>query len=187
MTIGPLTNIALAIRKAPDIIDKIPEIVMMGGAQLTYSADTPVAEFNIRVDPEASKIVFDSGVPIVMVPLEACYEGAEISEEDIAEIRGYGSETATFCMDCNAQLQVLNMELVGRPIISFPDPSTVAVAAKPELIDKSYKGKVTVDIFPTLTYGQTVIDAKAKDPNTTIVASLHGKEFKDYVKQLIKE
>ena len=73
-TLGPLTNIALALVKAPDIAPKIREIVMMGGGFFEGGNTTPAAEFNIYVDPEAAKVVFGAGVPITMMPLDVTHK-----------------------------------------------------------------------------------------------------------------
>ena len=72
--IGPLTNIATAFQKAPDIIERVAEIVLMGGAYFEVGNVTPAAEFNIYVDPEAASIVFKSGVPLVVMPLDVTHK-----------------------------------------------------------------------------------------------------------------
>ncbi|MCA9884573.1 MAG: nucleoside hydrolase, partial [Anaerolineae bacterium] len=72
VTLGPLTNIALAIGKAPDIIEKVSRCVVMGGAANTVGNVTPAAEYNIWCDPEAARMVFRSGMPVVMVGWELC-------------------------------------------------------------------------------------------------------------------
>ena len=72
--LGPLTNIAMAFRKAPDIVDRVQEIVLMGGAYFEVGNITPTAEFNIHVDPEAADIVFRSGRPIVVMPLDVTHK-----------------------------------------------------------------------------------------------------------------
>ena len=72
--VGPLTNIAMAFQKAPDIIGKVAEIVLMGGAYFEVGNITPAAEFNIYVDPEAADIVFKSGVPLVVMPLDVTHK-----------------------------------------------------------------------------------------------------------------
>jgi purine nucleosidase len=72
--LGPLTNIATAFRRAPDIVDRVAEIVLMGGAYFEVGNVTPAAEFNIYVDPEAAAIVFGSGVPITVMPLDVTHK-----------------------------------------------------------------------------------------------------------------
>ena len=73
VTLGPLTNIALALSKAPDIASRIKEIVMMGGAYFEVGNITPTAEFNVYVDPEAADVVLRSGVPITLLPLDVTH------------------------------------------------------------------------------------------------------------------
>jgi inosine-uridine nucleoside N-ribohydrolase len=87
--VGPLTNIALAIRKAPEILEKIPEIVIMGGAH-DHGNITASAEFNIWLDPEAARIVVNCGRPIRMVPLDATHR-ALVSTEDAGRLRALGT------------------------------------------------------------------------------------------------
>lgn len=189
ITLGPLTNVGLAIRKAPDIIKKIPEIILMGGAGLSQSARTPAAEFNIYVDPEAANIVCESGIPLVFLPLEACYQNdAKVTEEDMKTLRSFRSASADFCVDSNQQLIKLNIDRYGVPIISLPDPTAVAYAAKPELATVKFRAKVRVDTTPSVCYGQTVLDVKApeEEKNATFVPEIDGKAFKEYVFSLVK-
>lgn len=87
--VGPLTNIATAIRKEPRILERIPEIVIMGGAH-DHGNMTPSAEFNIWADPEAARIVVDCGRPIRMVPLDATHR-ALVSREDCGRLRALGT------------------------------------------------------------------------------------------------
>lgn len=188
ITLGPLTNVALALRKAPDIAEKIPEIIMMAGAGLTQSARTPVAEFNILVDPEAANIVFESGIPTTLLPLEACYGDARVTAEDIATLRSFKNPTADFCVDANYQLTQLNKERYGEEIISLPDPTAVAYAAKPELAVEKFTAKIRVDTSRSLCYGQTVLDVKApeEEKQSVFVPKIDGKAFKEYVFSLVR-
>ena len=87
--VGPLTNIAMAIVKAPEILEKVPEIVIMGGAH-DHGNITASAEFNIWLDPEAARIVVNCGRPIRMVPLDATHR-ALVSTEDAARLRALGT------------------------------------------------------------------------------------------------
>jgi inosine-uridine nucleoside N-ribohydrolase len=87
--VGPLTNIAMAIQKEPRIVEKIPEIVIMGGAH-DHGNITPSAEFNIWLDPEAARLVVNCGAPIRMVPLDATHR-ALVSSDDAARLRALGT------------------------------------------------------------------------------------------------
>jgi len=87
--VGPLTNVAMAIQKEPRILERIPEIVIMGGAH-DHGNSTPSAEFNIWLDPEAARIVVNCGRPIRMIPLDATHR-ALVSTEDAARMRALGT------------------------------------------------------------------------------------------------
>jgi purine nucleosidase len=89
--IGPLTNIATAFQKAPDIIARVAEIVLMGGAYFEVGNVTPSAEFNIFVDPEAAEIVFTSGAPLVVLPLDVTHK-ALTSRDWVEAMRGLGTK-----------------------------------------------------------------------------------------------
>lgn len=96
--VGPLTNIAMAIRMEPRILAKIPEIVIMGGAH-EHGNSTPSAEFNIWCDPEAARVVVNCGRPIRMVPLDATHR-ALVSREDCARLRELGTPAALATAVC---------------------------------------------------------------------------------------
>ena len=91
--LGPLTNIATAFTRAPDIIARVKEIVLMGGAYFEVGNITPAAEFNIYVDPEAAEIVFQSGVPLVVMPLDVTHK-VLTTRPRIDAIRAIGSPVA---------------------------------------------------------------------------------------------
>jgi purine nucleosidase len=92
--LGPLTNIATAFQRAPDIIPRVAEIVLMGGAYFEVGNVTPAAEFNIYVDPEAAEIVFKSGVPLVVMPLDVTHK-ALTSRAWVEEMRALISSNAS--------------------------------------------------------------------------------------------
>ena len=103
--LGPLTNIALALAKAPEVAAKIRELVVMGGACFELGNATPAAEFNMHVDPHAAAIVFDSGIPITMIPLDVTHRLAT-TEPRLASLRALsnrcGAAVAAFCLDAIA-------------------------------------------------------------------------------------
>src|SRR5215469_5377531 len=92
--LGPLTNVAAALVQAPDIIAGAKELVLMGGASRALGNTSPAAEFNILADPQAAAIVFDSGLPITMVPLDLTHQ-VRSTPERIARIRALGTPVAT--------------------------------------------------------------------------------------------
>ena len=101
MTLGPLTNLALALVKAPDLASRVGRCVVMGGAACTVGNVTPAAEYNIWCDPEAARTVFRSGMPIEMVGWELCRGAANLDDTDIARGRALRTRLADFAIDCN--------------------------------------------------------------------------------------
>jgi purine nucleosidase len=99
VTLGPLTNLALALRLDPSLADKVERCVVMGGVGYGYGNVTPVAEYNLWVDPEAAKIVFEAGLPLTMVGWDLSRLYAVFEPQDAEEIRTLGTELAHFCMD----------------------------------------------------------------------------------------
>jgi purine nucleosidase len=158
VTLGPLTNIALAVHKAPDIIPNISRCVVMGGAACTYGNVTPAAEYNIYVDPEAARMVFLSGLPVEMVGWEFCQGEFALSLDEIAYVRSLDTQLAHFTIDCN-EVAMKAFELqTGEIAISLPDAVAMAIALDPTIATKSSKHYVEVEIRSELTRGMTLVD-----------------------------
>ena len=160
VTLGPLTNVALALALAPDLAQKIPVCYVMGGAAATLGNVTPAAEFNIWVDPEAAKMVFHSGLHLVMVGWELCRGEANLSEADMAEVRGLGTVFADFSLDCNRQAIETNRTWLKDPALPLPDPVTMAVALDPSVSVRQSSHYVDVEILSEVTRGMTVVDER---------------------------
>ncbi|EGJ28970.1 MAG: nucleoside hydrolase [Moorea sp. SIO4E2] len=103
VTLGPLTNIAIALLRAPEIASLVKRCVIMGGAANVVGNVTPAAEYNIWVDPDAAKIVFHSGMPMEMVGWELSRGEAALLPDEIAQIKNLGTDIARFAVDCNAR------------------------------------------------------------------------------------
>jgi len=194
--LGPLTNIALALRKAPDIQTKIQDITLMGGAQLGYAGYTEVAEFNIFCDPEAAAIVFNSGIPLTMIPLEVCSIGngkveaiTSLNAKEIAALRALHTQRAQFAMNSTQTLYAFCSKLTGFKNLQLPDPTAITVALRPQGILSSYTAYVQVDLVGPLTYGQTVInvrggtalDGQVIRHNVKIISAIDGAFFKAHL------
>ncbi len=160
VTLGPLTNVALALALAPDLAQKIPVCYVMGGAAATLGNVTPAAEFNIWVDPEAAKMVFHSGLRLVMVGWELCRGEANLSEADMAEVRSFGTVLADFSLDCNRQAIETNRTWLKDPALPLPDPVTMAVALDPSVSVRQSSHYVDVEILSEVTRGMTVVDER---------------------------
>ncbi|MBV8865822.1 MAG: nucleoside hydrolase, partial [Acidobacteriaceae bacterium] len=102
ITLGPLTNLALALSRGPGLADKIARCVVMGGAPCCEGNVTPAAEFNIWVDPEAARIVFQSGLSIELIGWQLCRGPAVLNPADIEKLRGFGTPLADFAILSNS-------------------------------------------------------------------------------------
>lgn len=155
-TLGPLTDVALALNRAPEIAPRIREIVMMGGAYFEVGNITPTAEFNIYVDPEAADVVLRSGVPITMLPLDVTH-GALATPERLARIRGLGNRSGAAVAGMLGFSERFDREKYAAPGAPIHDPNVIAWLLRPEL----YTGRhinVTVECASPLTLGMTVAD-----------------------------
>jgi purine nucleosidase len=160
VTLGPLTNIAIALQLAPDIAQKIPMCYVMGGAACTVGNITPAAEYNIWFDPEAAQMVFQSGMPIFMVGWELCRGDANLSAEDQADVRAMGTQYADFTLDCNRTAIQTNKDWLGDPGLALPDPVTMAIALDPTICTSHAMHYVEIETKSELTRGMTVVDQR---------------------------
>lgn len=174
---GPLTNIAMVLLKNPKIKHKIERIVLMGGG-MHDSNVTPVAEFNIYVDPEAAKIVFESGVPITMVGLDVTNRALMSFEEIDGIIANNGAISSKvgpllkFFANANKKIFDLN----GAPI---HDALTVAAVIDPTVIGTKFLN-VQVETASELTRGATVVDiygATGRSPNVDVALEVDTPKF----------
>lgn len=149
IALGPLTNIATALEKKPEIAKNIPEILIMGGSAFSGNV-TATAEFNIYVDPEAAKIVLDSGISIKMLGLNTTRQNA-MGQEEAAICRGWHSKIGDFCAEL--------LEFASKSgATQLCDACTVAWAIRPDIIKKSVHVKMDVETEGKLTRGMTVCD-----------------------------
>ena len=182
VTLGPLSNIATALRLAPDIAEKIPMGYIMGGAAACLGNVTPAAEFNIWVDPEAARMVFKSGMPILMVGWEHCRGAANLDDADMAHVRGFKTKYADFAIDCNAHAIKTNREWLGDPGLALPDPVTMAIALDPGVCAKRSKHFVDVETQSELTRGMTVVDKLGvlnKEPTAEVCWAINAPLWKE--------
>src|SRR6218665_570807 len=131
-TLGPLTNIATALRKAPEIAGRVQEIVMMGGGFFEGGNITPAAEFNIYVDPEAASIVFQSGIPIVMMPLDVTHKVLTLKSR-VARLREIGSRPAIALVEMLDFFVRFDVEKYGSDGGPLHDPTGLPHPLKPQL------------------------------------------------------
>ena len=153
---GPLTNIGQAIRQQPDILPKIKDIVLMGGAMREGGNTTPCAEFNILEDPDAAQIVFRCGRPLTIVPLDVTHQ-ALVSQKRIEKLRQLNTPIGAAVVGMMEFFNRFDSEKYGSEGAPLHDPCTIAYLLKPEL----FKGKwcnVEVETESPLTLGHTAVD-----------------------------
>lgn len=173
---GPLTNTALAMIKEPDIVPNIKEIVLMGGG--TFGNWTPAAEFNIWVDAEAAKVVFESDIPIAMFGLDVTHK-ALATEDRVNELAQINNPVARFVVELLEFFGDSNKEMFGFEGPSIHDACTIAYLIDPSIFDLD---EVSVDIETKgdFTYGMTVVDTlgtTSKDPNVHFAHNIDADKF----------
>ena len=154
--LGPLTNIATAFQRAPDIIPRVGQIVLMGGGCFEGGNITPVAEFNIYVDPEAADIVFRSGISLVVMPLDVTHK-ALTTRARVEAFRTLGSNVGRVAAEWADFFERFDMEKYGSEGAPLHDPCVIAYLIRPDL----FKGRhvnVMIETQSELTMGMTVAD-----------------------------
>lgn len=154
--LGPLTNIASAFQKAPDIIDRVQEIVLMGGAYFEVGNITPTAEFNIYVDPEAAEIVFKSGIHIVVMPLDVTHD-ALVTKHRNDTFRALNSKVGHAVAEMTDFFERFDKEKYGSEGAPLHDPCVTAYLIRPELFSGRHIN-VQIETQSELTMGMTVAD-----------------------------
>ena len=154
--LGPHTNLALAMIKAPDIVPRIGEIVLMGGAVFEGGNSTPSAEFNILVDPHAADVVFKSGVPITVMPLDVTHQ-ALTTRVRIDRIRALGTRVADAVVKMLEFFERYDEQKYGTDGAPLHDPCVIAYLLKPALF-QGKKVNVAIETASPLTIGMTVTD-----------------------------
>jgi len=158
VTLGPLTNIALAVSKKPEIAAKVSRCVVMGGAPACEGNVTPAAEYNIWVDPEAARIVMRSGLPIELIGWHLCRGGAVLDQKDIEHVEGFRTALAHFAIECNSHARAALKIQTGEDGICLPDPVAMCLALDPSVGTEWSEHYIDVEIESELTRGMTVVD-----------------------------
>jgi purine nucleosidase len=158
VTLGPLTNIALALRKDPSITRGVSRCVVMGGAPCCEGNVTPAAEYNIWVDPDAAKIVMRSGLPIELIGWQLCRGEAIVNDAEIAGLLASQTPLARFAVECNrTAIEAIRVQ-TGEVGMSLPDPVAMGIALDASLVTSSSRHLVDVEAESELTRGMTVVD-----------------------------
>jgi purine nucleosidase len=176
--LGPLTNIATAFRRAPDIVGRVQEVVLMGGAYFEVGNVTPAAEFNIHVDPEAADIVFRSGVPLTVMPLDVTHK-ALTTVPHIEGFRRMGTPVGDAVAAWTDFFERFDKEKYGSAGAPLHDPCVIAWLLRPELFS-GRRINVEIETEGRFTTGMTVADwwgVTGRAPNALFMGDVDADGF----------
>ena len=171
--LGPLTNIAAALEADPAAARRAREIVLMGGAYFEVGNVTPAAEFNIYVDPEAAEVVFRSGIPVVVMPLDVTHKALTTSAR-IDGFRSIGNRAGTAVAELTGFFERYDREKYGKDGAPLHDPCVIAYLLEPELFSGRHVN-VEIETVSELTRGMTVADwwgVTDREPNARFMGDI---------------
>jgi purine nucleosidase len=178
--LGPMTNIALALIKEPRIASRIKRIVAMGGGFFEGGNITPAAEFNIYVDPHAARLVFDSSIPITLIPLD-CTHQALTTAARIEKFRAMPNKSGPATAALLDFFERFDEQKYGTDGGPLHDPCVIAWLLKPELFE-SRDVNVAIECESELTMGMTIVDwwrVTDRKPNATVCRNIDAQGFFD--------
>ncbi|OWJ80599.1 nucleoside hydrolase [Haematobacter genomosp. 1] len=176
--LGPLTNIATAFRRAPDIVGRVQEIVLMGGAYFEVGNITPAAEFNIYVDPEAADEVFRSGAKIVVLPLDVTHK-AMTNKRRVDAFRALETKVGRMVAAWTDFFERFDKEKYGGEGAPLHDPCVIAWLIRPELFSGRFIN-VMIETKGEFTTGMTVADwwgVSGREPNALFLGDVDAEGF----------
>lgn len=180
VAVAPLTNLALAIRREPGIVQAVQEVIIMGGAIRHGGNTTPLAEFNVYVDPHAAHMVYHSGMPMTLVPLDVTYQ-CVLTQTEVDELLAIASPLTRFIAEATRFYMAFHAEYQRIQGCVINDPLALALAFAPELVETQAL-YVSVDIQSDLSLGKTMADfyqAWQKPPNMQVALQVQARRFID--------
>ncbi len=187
VTLGPLTNVALALLREPALAGKVSHCYIMGGVGAGHGNVTPTAEYNIWVDPEAAKIVYESGMKMTMVGWDISWRYATFDAAQADEIRRIGTPLAAFAIDIQATLNEYAKTASALAGFDLPDPIAMAAAIDPTIAE--YRDfRVDVTTGDGLARGITVVDAlgvSKRAPQMRVATSADRAAFVEMLKRSV--
>ncbi|MFN8530624.1 MAG: nucleoside hydrolase [Anaerolineae bacterium] len=189
VTLGPLTNIAAALLIDPSLAYQVKRCVVMGGASDGIGNMTPTTEYNIYADPEAARIVFESGMPITMVGWDIARKYALISEAEEIALRDLNTPLAAFAVDINRLVKEFEWRVLKLVGFTLPDPVAMAVALDPSIITGNFDCYASVETNEGRCYGQMVLDQigwTQRPATTTAVTAIARDRFIDLLRGALR-
>ncbi|MEO3855729.1 nucleoside hydrolase [Acrocarpospora sp. B8E8] len=187
VTLGPLTNIAVALAVDPSIARMVRRCVVMGATGDGLGNITPVAEYNIYVDPHAARLVFESGLPIEVVGWDISRRFATYSPHDVQQLRAVGTPLAHFAVDIQRVLQEFSLDL-GLEGFDLPDPAAMAVALDPGIVTEAEDVRIDIMVDEGLTRGQSIVSRPidGRRPNAGIVRALDAQRLRSMIRDAVR-
>jgi len=179
VALGPLTNLALAIRIEPQFASWVKRCVIMGGTGVLPGNATPLSEFNWWIDPEAVHIVLESGMKVEMVGWDVSLADSVIDTDLAEELRNLGP-LGQFSIDIQKSLRRFIQEVTGRTGFDWPDPIAMAVALEPDIASSEAHRRVEVSLGLGHERGQTIVDHLGnikREPNCRVVYRVDRERF----------
>src|SRR6516162_315393 len=158
VTLGPLTNVALALVRKPEITQKVSRCVVMGGAPCCEGNVTPAAEYNIWVDPEAARAVFRSKLKIEMVGWHVSRGPSVLKDHEVEAIEAIGTTKAKFAIETNSRAREAYHVQTGEVGLSLADPTAMAIALDRSIGIAWSRHRIAIECESELTRGMTVVD-----------------------------
>ena len=180
VTLGPLTNVAIALQEKPELAHQIKLCTIMGGIGKGHGNITRKSEFNFWVDPEAASVVFNSGMPLRMVGWDISRNHAWIGPSEKADIMALGSELGQFTLDIQSTLEEFAVEISKLPGFDLPDPIAMAIALDPTMVKVSKRLFVEINLSDGEARGQTMVDhdgLRDKPPNAEVILEASREQF----------
>ncbi len=180
VTLGPLTNVAMAILRDPAFPSKVRRCVTMGGTGILPGNVTPLAEYNIWVDPEAAEIVFQSGIPLTMVGWDISRLYATIGPDEMRRMEAVDTDLARFCVAIQRRLLEYCLTQTKLDGFDLPDPIAMAVALDPAVATRVGRRFVAVETGGSWGRGQTMVDelqVTGRAPNVDVVREASRERF----------
>ncbi|WP_150274685.1 nucleoside hydrolase [Paenibacillus tepidiphilus] len=187
---APLTNLALAYSLDPSIVGKLKRLWVMGGANNYIGNDSPAAEFNFFVDPEAANIVVHAGFNLTMMGWDVCHRSPVMAEEHFREIEAMNTAFASFYMKVLRTGMELGLKRTGQRRLSHPDTLTVAMAIDNRIMSRSGRYYIDVEYKSELTRGYSLVDMNGvlkKPPNAEVCLDADRELFREMVFTLLQQ
>ncbi len=188
VTIGPLTNVAAALLRAPEMAGAVKHCYIMGGTGAGPGNVTPLGEFNFWCDPEAAKVVFRSGMPITMVGWDISVTSATFDAGQAAQLRSIGTPFAEFAVDIQAVLNEFALAETHLPGFDLPDPIAMAVALDPSIAEVRMCF-VDIEIGNGAARGHDIVDwlgVTGRTPNVGVVTSVERSVFVEMLSNRVR-